>query len=662
VAGRIRDEDIALVRERSPVDEVVGEYLQLRNAGGGSLKALCPFHDEKTPSFNVTPARGLWYCFSCTEGGDAIKFVQRIDSLGFAEAVERLAARAGIELRYEQGGPVPGREHSERRRLTEAHRAAADFYSERMSSPDAAAAREFLSSRGFAQADWGRFGVGHAPREWDALARHLRGRGFSDAELLRGGLARQGQRGLVDMFRSRLVWPIRDRADEVIAFGARKLDENDTGPKYLNTPETQLFKKSSVLYGVDLAKRDISRSRQAVIVEGYTDVMACHMSGVTTAVATCGTSFGPGHIKILRGLLMDADKFRGEVIFTFDGDAAGQRAVDRAAKFDDEFVTQTFVAFQSDGLDPCDLWLKQGDTAVRDLIAQRVPIYEFAIRTELARHNLDTNEGRLAALDAAAIIIGRIKDYGLRDRYAVSLDRWLGLMDENFVLARVRSKIGSAAGQGRGRVPSSGSSGRRPGPGGQPRGAQARQPGRDGADPDSGENPGLLAQSAALAPYDAGNPVIQLEREALKLAVQRPALCGPAFDALGGGCFTAPVHEVVFSLVTGCGGAGAASGGRDWAERLLAAAPDDGVRGFVTRLAVEPLRTPRRDGEADARYADAILARVEELTVSREIAVVKSRLQRMSPVQELGYNRLFGDLVALEQRRKVLAERAAGAL
>jgi DNA primase len=645
VAGRIRDEDIALVRERSPVDEVVGEYLQLRNAGGGSLKALCPFHDEKTPSFNVTPARGLWYCFSCAEGGDVIRFVQRVDNLGFTEAVERLAARAGVELRYEQGGPVPGREHSERRRLTEAHRAASDFYSERMSSPEAAPAREFLSSRGFAEPDWARFGVGYAPGEWDALTRHLRGRGFSDAELLRGGLSRQGQRGPVDMFRKRLVWPIRDRADEVIAFGARKLDENDNGPKYLNTPETQLFKKSSVLYGVDLAKRDISRSRQAVIVEGYTDVMACYLSGITTAVATCGTSFGPGHIKILRGLLMDADKFRGEVIFTFDGDAAGQRAVDRAAKFDDEFVTQTFVAVQSDGLDPCDLWLTQGDGAVRDLIAQRVPIYEFAIRGELAKHNLDTNEGRLAALDAAALIIGRIKDYGLRDRYAVSLDRWLGMVDEDFVLARVRSRIGLAAGQRRGRPASGGGNGRRPGP-----------------DPDSGQNPVLLPQSAALAPYDADNPVIQLEREALKLAVQRPALCGPAFDALGEECFTAPVHGIVFGLVTGCGGAGAAVSGRDWAERLLAAAPDDGMRGFVTRLAVEPLRTPRRDGEADARYADAILARVEELSVSREIAVVKSRLQRMSPVQESGYNRLFGDLVALEQRRKVLAERAAGAL
>src|ERR1017187_5356692 len=165
--GRIRDEDIALVRERSAVEEVVGEYLQLRNAGGGSLKALCPFHDEKTPSFNVTPARGLWYCFSCADGGDVIKFVEKIDSLSFPEAVEHLAARAGIELRYEQGGQVPGQEHSQRRRLLDANKAAAEFFAQRLRAPDAGPARAFLSERGFELADAERFGAGYAPAEWD---------------------------------------------------------------------------------------------------------------------------------------------------------------------------------------------------------------------------------------------------------------------------------------------------------------------------------------------------------------------------------------------------------------------------------------------------------------------------------------------------------------
>ena len=654
MAGRIRDEDIALVRERSAVEEVVGEYLQLRNAGGGSFKGLCPFHDERTPSFNVTPARGLWYCFSCTEGGDVIKFVQRIENFGFAEAVERLAARAGIELRYEQGGRVPGRDHTQRRRLIEAHRAAADFYLERITAPDAGSARAFLSSRGFEEAHWARFGVGYAPAEWDALARHLRGRGFTEEELISGGLARKGRRGPVDMFRNRVIWPIRDMAGDVIAFGARKLDEASDGPKYLNTPETPLFKESDVLYGADLAKRDIAQRRQAVIVEGYTDVMACHVAGITTAVATNGTAFGTGHIKILRRLLLDSDKFRGEVIFTFDGDVAGQRGIGKAFNFEDDFVTQMMCAVQPDGLDPCDLRLKHGDAAVRDLIAQRVPLYEFAIQSELRKHNLDTNEGRLAALDAAAGIIGRIKDYGLRDRYAVSLDRWLGMMDEDFVLARVRARAPSGPAQRR--AGHTGANGR-PQRGPAPRGRDA-----DGRG-DGGQRGGAAGAQPAEFRYDTDDPVIQLEREALKLAVQRPALCGPAFDALGAEPFTVPVHAAVVGLIAGCGGAGSASGGREWAERLREAAPDDRARGFVTRLAVEPLRAPRSDGEADARYADAVLARVEELSVSREIAAIKSRLQRLSPVDATAaYNRMFGDLVSLEQRRKVLSDRASGAL
>ena len=649
MAGRIRDEDIAVVRERSPIDEVVGEYLQLRNAGGGSLKGLCPFHDEKTPSFNVTPARGLWYCFSCADGGDVIKFVEKIDNLAFPEAVERLAARGGIELRYEQGGHVPGQEQSQRRRLLAAHKAAADFYAERLHTLTARPAREFLTERGFELADAERFGIGYAPAEWEALTRHLRSRGFTDAELMAGGLASQGRRGPVDRFRGRLMWPVRDLTGDVIAFGARKLAAEDDGPKYLNTPETPLFKKSSVLYGADLAKREIAQRRQAVVVEGYTDVMACHLAGVPTAVATSGTSFGDGHIKVLRRLLMDADWLRGEVIFTFDGDSAGRRASLRAFDMEERFVTQTFVAVQRDGLDPCDLRLKHGDAAVRDLVASRVPLYEFSIRNALRDYDLGTAEGRLGALDAAARFIARIKDDGLRKVYAYNLDRWLGLNDQELVLARVgqymrrgQSRPGRRA--PRPAEPGAGQAGHGPGPG-----DASHAPDQ----PNAPDEP----------PYDLGDPVVQVEREALKLAIQRPALCGPAFDAIDRVAFTAPRHAAVMDLVTACGGTGGAGNAQEWAALLRQAAPDDRTRSFVTQLAVEPLRVPRADGEPDARYADAVLARVEELAVSRSIATVKSRLQRLNPVDgQAAYNRTFGDLVALEQRRKALLEKAAGAL
>jgi len=632
--GRIRQEDIAAVRERSPIADVVGEYLQLRPAGGGSLKGLCPFHDEKTPSFNVTPGKELYYCFSCTAGGDVIKFVQEIEHLTFGEAIERLAARAGIELRYEQGGYVPGQETSQRRRLIDAHRVAAEFYSERIRGDSGSAARAFLAERGFELADAERFGVGYSPAAWDELTRHLRGRGFTDEELTKAGLSRQGRRGLIDMFRGRLMWPVRDLTGETIAFGARKLDPGDDGPKYLNTPETALFKKGHVLYGADLAKREIAHRRQAVIVEGYTDVMACHLSGVPTAVATCGTSFGEDHVKVLRRLIMDTDGSDGEVIFTFDGDAAGQKAALRAFSLEEKFVTQTFVAVQPDGLDPCDLRLKHGEGAVRDLVARRVPLFEFAIRSALAKHDLDTTEGQLAALDEAAPIVARIKDQGMRARYAVNLDRWLGLMDERFVLARVRQHATATRGgrDGRARSVDSGAA---------PNGTVPRR-----------------ADSAEGRPYDKTDPVLRVEREALKLAVQWPALCGPEFDALGAAAFGVPVHGAVFGLIAGRGGVASAGRARDWVAALLEAAPDDRARAFVTELAVEGLQVR---GEPDERYADVVLARVGELAAGRQIAAIKAKLQRMNPEDDQpAYNKMFGDLVALEQRRKWLLGRATG--
>ncbi|TKK88996.1 DNA primase [Herbidospora galbida] len=612
MAGRISDDDIALVRERSPIADVIGEYVQLRNAGGGNLKGLCPFHDEKSPSFNVTPARGMYYCFGCSEGGDVISFLQKIDALTFAESVERLAGRAGIQLRYEQGGYVPGRQQGERSRLIEAHRAAAEFYVSNLTTPEAAVARRFLSERGFERADADHFGVGYAPNEWEALSRHLMGRGFTVQELIKGGLAREGRRGPIDRFRGRLIWPIRDITGDVIGFGARKLIEADDGPKYLNTPESPIYHKSSVLYGIDLAKREISKRSQAVVVEGYTDVMALHLAGVPTAVATCGTAFGEDHIKVLRRILFDQGQ--GEVIFTFDGDSAGQKAALRAFQDEQKFVTQTFVAVQPDGLDPCDLRVQKGDAAVRDLVASREPLFAFAIRSMIGRYDTSTNEGRLSALDAAAPVVASIKDKALRHMYAVDLDRWLGFMNERLVVERV-TEIAA-------------------------RPAETRS------------EPGKKKQ----APLD---PLARLELEALKLAVQRPALLGPEFDALGPGAFGVADHAALFQLIASCGGTAAGGpGGREWVEILLAAVSDD-LRQLLTRLAVDPVKV---ETSSEERYGTAVLAKLQEVTVGRQLDALKARMQRLNPIDEQGdYNRMFAELVALEQQRRVLRERAAGA-
>src|SRR6266699_774565 len=492
------------------------------------------------------------------------------------------------------------------------------------------------------------------PNGWADPTRHLRGRGFTDSELIAAGLSREGNRGTRDRFRARLMWPIRDLSGDVIAFGARKLDPEDDGPKYLNTPETSLFRKSTVLYGADLAKREIAQRRQAVIVEGYTDVMACHLAGVPTAVATCGTSFGEGHIKIVRRLLIDADWQKGEVIFTFDGDTAGRRAALRAFSLEERFVTQTFVAVQPDGLDPCDLRLKQGDAAIRDLVASRLPLYEFAVRAALSDFDLESAEGRISALNAAARIVARIKDHALRKVYAGKVDRWLGLMDEDLVLKRIGEHIPRRRGRDRPGGPGPG-----PDPGHRPGQAGSGDSGR--RDQEGQPVPG--AGRAGPAGYDPADPVVNLERQALKLAIQRPALLGPAFDGMGSDVFTAPAHRSVRELIAACGGVATAGPVREWVERLLGAAPNDNARMFLTRLAVESVEAPGADGEPDARFADDVLTRIEELAVSRQIVAVKARLQRMNPVTEqTGYKRMFGDLVALEQRRKLLSERTDGSL
>jgi DNA primase len=615
VAGRIRDEDIALVRERSPIEDVVGERVALRSAGGGNLKGLCPFHDEKSPSFNVTPARGLFHCFGCGVGGDAIAFVQRVDGLSFAEAVERLADRAGVQLRYEQGGAAPSRPQGQRTRLVEANRLAAEFYAAQLRTPEAQVARDFLTSRGFDATAAGRYGCGYAPAAWDALTRHLLDRGFSQAELVTAGLSRQSSRGsLIDRFHRRLLWPIRDVSGDVVGFGARRLHDDDPiEAKYLNTPDTPLYHKAQVLYGADLAKREIARRRQAVVVEGYTDVMACHLAGVPTAVATCGTAFGGEHIGVLRRLLLDSDEFAGEMVFVFDGDEAGQRAALRAFEEDQRFVMQTFVAVEESGLDPCDLRLAKGDTAVRDLVARRQPAVAFALRALLRGYDLDTAEGRVRALDRAAPMVARIKDRALRPEYARRLAGELG-MEVEPVLARVMELAGDA----------------RPAPG-------RRAPARPSPD----------------------DPAVAVEREVLKLAVQVPQLAGPVFDAIDESAFTEPTYAAIRHAVAGAGGAAAARSGPEWVERISEYCPDLLTKSTVTELAVERLR--KQAGQQIEWYVATQLAALQELAVARQIKALRSKLQRINPLEEPEqHTRLFGDLVALEQYGRGLREQAMG--
>ena len=429
MAGLIRKSDIDEVKQRANIADIVGQYVTLKRGGADSLKGLCPFHDEKSPSFSVRPNVGMFKCFGCGESGDVYKFLQQIDLMTFTESVEKVAASINFTLTYEDGGAE--RETGNRSRLLEANRAAEQFFIEQLTSPEAEMARDFLTSRGFDRAACDLFGVGYAPNSFDAVRKHLTAKKFTEVELETAGLLSRGERGVYDRFRGRLVWPIRDVTGATIGFGARRLRDDDNGPKYLNTPETPVYHKAKVLYGLDLAKRNIAKDRRVVVVEGYTDVMACHLAGVTTAVATCGTAFGGDHVSLIRRVLGDVEagdaRSRGEVIFTFDPDEAGQKAASKAFAEDSKFVANTFVVVAPDGLDPCDLRQQRGNAALAAIFETKTPLFEFMIRRTMLGFDLDTVEGRVHATRAVAPIIAGIKDRSMVDGYVRVVSGWLGV-------------------------------------------------------------------------------------------------------------------------------------------------------------------------------------------------------------------------------------------
>ncbi|AUY51871.1 DNA primase [Streptomyces sp. CB01881] len=635
MAGRIRDEDVQAVRSALPIDVVVGDYVQLTNGGGGEYKGVCPFHDEKSASFYVNPSKGVFHCFGCQENGDTIAFLMKIEHFTFAEAVERMAAQANITLRYEEGGYSPRHQQGERTRLVEAHKVAAAYYQEQLVSPEAEIGRRFLDERGFDEQAAQTFGVGYAPAGWEHLVRYLRGKGFSDKEILLGGLASQGQRGgLIDRFRGRLVWPIRDIAGEVVGFGARRLREDDNGPKYLNTPETPIYKKSHVLYGIDLAKKEIAKSGRAVVVEGYTDVMACHLAGVTTAVATCGTAFAEDHIKIIRRLLMDTSQYRGETVFTFDGDAAGQKAALRAFEDDQKFAAKTSIAVSPGGMDPCELRLAKGDEAVRELIDNPVPLFEFALRSAVARHRVETPEGRSAALEEAAPIVAKIKDRSIQHQYAVRLAGMLGILDEQFVVRR----ISQLARWDRERQLNPRANG------------QQRRP----------EQPQPVRSVTPLFRLNPRDPAQFVERELLKLALQHPDLVAPAFDHYGEDEFPTPPYTAVRRAIAQAGGAAHGAGRADFTSEVREASPDDQVRSLVTELTVEPVRSRRK---ADAIYAGEFLVQLRLQAVDQRITEGRAYLNQLhARGASEEWNAVSNELWQLEQYKQRLRSQGAAGL
>lgn len=603
VAGRIREEDIAKVRERARIDEIIGEYVMLRNAGSGSLKGLCPFHDEKTPSFHVTPARGFFYCFGCGEGGDVITFLQRNQNLSFLEAVQMLADRYSVELVTEDDGR-PAQAAGLRKRILEANAAAEDFFAQQLESPEGVAGRVFLDGRGFTREHAQHFKIGYAPKNGYALRQALRAQGFDDETLKAAGLIRDFGR---DFFAGRVLWPIRDSAQSVLGFGARRIYDDDRLPaKYINTPETPVYKKSQVLYGLDLARREIGKRSQAVIVEGYTDVMAAHIAGVETAVASCGTAFGDDHARVLQRLLGTQDGLHGEVIFTFDGDAAGQAAALKVFKGDHNFVSQTYVAVEPTGLDPCDLRMQSGDAAVRELVATRIPLYRFVMENIARRYDLDRAEGRLGAAREAGELVSSIRDQSLVGQYLRDLAGILG-MDVDDVRRAV----------------------------------QRRRQGE----------PSYEEASPVRRPCDDGWPdpndrSLRLERDALKLMLQHPTTFDTDWNGVQPDDFTHPGYVAVMTLIR------RVPFGDDWETRLREEAPSENTAQLMVALLVEPLWR-----EPDEQYSLVHSSRLQLRRVSRQIDDVKSKLQRTDPTKdEREYRKKFAELTELEMVRKRLQQ------
>ncbi|MEX3504896.1 DNA primase [Corynebacterium sp. LK2510] len=620
--GRIPDSDIQAIRERAPIDEIVGEYVQLKPAGHDSLKGLSPFKDEKTPSFHVRPARGYYHCFSTGKGGDVFSFLMEMEQLSFPEAVEAVAEHIGYHINY-QGGSTGARDvkPGTRARLLAANKAAHEFYREQLESPDAETARNFLLDRGFDKDTIHHFECGYAPDGWDTLTKFLLRKGFDAKELQDAGLSSMGRRGPIDKFRRRLLWPIKDVAGNVIGFGARKLFDDDPMGKYMNTQDTMLYHKSKVLFGLDLAKKHIAEGHQAVIVEGYTDVMAMHAAGVKTAVAACGTAFGPDHMAIIRRLMLDDDYFRGELIYTFDGDEAGQKAAMRAFEGDQAFTGQSFVSVAPEGMDPCDLRQEKGDAAVRDLVASRVPMFEFVIESLLKNYSLDTAEGRLQALRRTVPVVAGISDRVLQAEYARRLAGWVGWPNPDEVLQQVRAEA------------------KRP--------AQKKRVMRRAQQP----------EAVAAPSFEVPNPNDQIlwpQRESLKIALQYPEIAGMYFEGIHPDAFTHPAYRQVRDAIAAAGGVTNAN--PSWLPVVTDAMTSNAGRNFVSELAVE-------DVHADnlTAYADSVLSRLQEMRVGDQIAQLKAQLQRMRPSEdEESYNALFSDLVALEQARRELNRRAFG--
>ncbi len=687
--GMILKEDIEKVRATADLYDIVSATVSLKPSGTGAYVGLCPFHDEKTPSFSVRPALGVWHCFGCGLGGDVFGYVEHQENVDFRDAVELLADKYHIELHYDQSNAKKEHTGSKRARLLEANEAAQEFFVSQLMTKDALAARKLLDGRNFSQADCQRFGCGYAPQGWDNLVRYLAGKGFTQQEMLDAGLARQGQHGVYDYFRGRVTWPIRDSTGRALGFGARKLYEDDSiGAKYINTPDTALYRKNQVLYGIDMAKAAIVKKRQVVIVEGYTDVMAMHLAGVDTAIATCGTAFGAEHAKIVRRLIaddslgavqligplkVDGQQLSSRIVFTFDGDAAGQKAAIHAFGLDAAFSTQAFVAVADDNLDPCDLRIKRGNEAVRALIANAEPLYDFVIKTAIGRFDTTYTTGQMGAVKAVAPLIAQIRDRSLLDLYSrkavrqigVDLDimqrevrdarRKLNVRDEDAYVPKRRFAANAAAAE--------------------PRMEQGVNPYANPSARKALEHRDAAEQSY----YRIDDAVFICEQQFMATLIQVPLAVDPTlFASLTLSSFMTPVFRTLFQAIAAAGGLPSTDTPQGLWMHNLTKAGGPMLESVINELAVMQLPLPPSDADTERasqqsqeinvqlrkptdderRYASELIIRLLDTGIMRRIGADKRRMAQLPDGAEK--IELLGQITKLETLRKDLQARVFG--
>lgn len=694
MVGMIVKEDIERVRAVADLYDIVSATVTLKPSGTGTFVGLCPFHDEKTPSFSVRPSLGVWHCFGCGAGGDVFKYVEQKENIDFREAVEFLADRYHIEMHYKQSQDGDAQTHagSKRARLLAANEEAQKFFVSQLNTKEAAPARDLLAGRNFTPEQSAHFACGYAPQGWDNLVRYLANKGFTRQELLDAGLARLGQRGIYDYFRGRLTWPIRDSTGRTLGFGARKLYDDDTiSAKYINTPDTALYRKTQVLYGIDLAKANIVKKRQVVIVEGYTDVMACHVAGIDTAVATCGTAFGVEHAKIVRRLIADDSlgaiqlvgplKVEGQsvssrIVFTFDGDAAGQKAALHAFGLDSTFLTQTFVAVADNNLDPCDLRIQRGDEAVRSLVAHASPLYDFVIDTVINRFDTSFTTGQMGAVKAVAPLIAQIRDRSLLDLYTRKAVRRIGIdlsvMRREVAAARRRLQVRDDDAYAS-RYNSD---------------ALGGQQLRDVQSSDQTSRM-ALARSAAQNQhyYRVDDAVFMCEQQFMALLLQVPlAFDEKLFAQLTLNNFITPVFRTLFQAFVAAGGLPTGNVTQGLWLHIMTKSAGPLLEPVITELSVMPLPLPaassvsaagdeysaqsqqyqqnqqsvsgspsdyvRRATPAESKYANELLIRLLDIGLMRRIGAARARMAKLQDGQEK--ITLLGQITAMEAARKNL--------